>query len=662
MEQLFDKTVSVGIQSSDRDDRQTTIGITVLLNTVTTPIHKKELLIRLTDDSDPFFLFTLALGEGDFQGLKSQQGLLVDFSAFPQKFIDLLELCIAETGKLSPKFLLQLSLGATEGGMAVLNVVETNPFRHLNHLSLKFVPASDTYLKKYLAECLLGLKEENCYLSESLTTTRTDLSAQLAQCEETLSRRSSELESLKAQWNAHATTLSSEHSVSLSSEREKALQTQSEMADRFAREKREMEELHTSRLRGSEERVAELDKANKELTDHKYRSEAAIRELKTKLRASEEECSGAREELARLRRDNSSLDSTNHELEKTVSQLRMRVAVLEQELQDKEQVISRSSELLDASSEQKRSHEVTLEQKQRQITKLETAFKSASQEVIKGNEIIQKLQIDLRNIKSKLKLRNMVTTQQERVIGEREGALDKLRLESEAVKVTMARKDEELAKVGTSLKEALEKLEESKNELKTNENVISWLNKQMNDQMMGSGRGIPRPPLPSLSTIRSSPPSQPYTVGGQLSDIGALYTHQMQQRPQFSSTPSGPTSSHATTGPPRQALGSIASQENVRQQVLFKGPGASKGGLAPSPLSAHSLSAHSAIRGQLTPPTAGLRSKDALSKSSPGRPSGPWLDPKYLAQDLPPSELRTNVTPRVLPKQVPPASSYFPKN
>ena len=43
-------------------------------------------------------------------------------------------------------------------GPSVLNVVETNPFRHLNHLSLKFVSASDAYLKKYLAECLLGLK------------------------------------------------------------------------------------------------------------------------------------------------------------------------------------------------------------------------------------------------------------------------------------------------------------------------------------------------------------------------------------------------------------------------------------------------------------------------------------------------------------------------
>ncbi len=96
-----------------------------------------------------------------------------------------------------------------------------------------------------------------------------------------------------------------------------------------------------------------------------------------------------------------------------------------------------------------------------------------------GNEIIQKLQIDVRNIKSKvqcactvaardrtyglylfwhfvswfipplqLKLRNMVTTQQERVIGEREGALDKLRLELEAVKVAMARKDEEVCLSG----------------------------------------------------------------------------------------------------------------------------------------------------------------------------------------------------------------------
>lgn len=41
---------------------------------------------------------------------------------------------------------------------AMLNVVETNPFKHLTHLSLKFVPGSDTDVKKYLADCLKQLK------------------------------------------------------------------------------------------------------------------------------------------------------------------------------------------------------------------------------------------------------------------------------------------------------------------------------------------------------------------------------------------------------------------------------------------------------------------------------------------------------------------------
>jgi spindle assembly abnormal protein 6 len=38
-----------------------------------------------------------------FYSLKTQQGLLVDFAAFPQKFIDLLEMGIREEHKEMPK-------------------------------------------------------------------------------------------------------------------------------------------------------------------------------------------------------------------------------------------------------------------------------------------------------------------------------------------------------------------------------------------------------------------------------------------------------------------------------------------------------------------------------------------------------------------------------
>ena len=59
------------------------------------------------------------------------------------------------------RFVLQFSqnsCGSGERLTAVLSIVETNPFKHLIHLSLKFVPGSDSDIKKYLADCLKQLK------------------------------------------------------------------------------------------------------------------------------------------------------------------------------------------------------------------------------------------------------------------------------------------------------------------------------------------------------------------------------------------------------------------------------------------------------------------------------------------------------------------------
>lgn len=36
--------------------------------------------------------------------IKTEQGLLVDFGSFAQKFIDLLELCIGEEGSVAPRY------------------------------------------------------------------------------------------------------------------------------------------------------------------------------------------------------------------------------------------------------------------------------------------------------------------------------------------------------------------------------------------------------------------------------------------------------------------------------------------------------------------------------------------------------------------------------
>ena len=108
--------------------------------------------------------------------------------------------------------------------------------------------------------------------------------------------------------------------------------------------------------------------------------------------------------------------------------------------------------------------------------------------------------------------------------------------------------------------------------------VISWLNKQMNEQVMG-GRGAIELP----SSIRPPPP--PFNVRGTSAGLGmyrvSLEENERDQivilssshQPQFSSTPAsasgvrfpaGVSSEGGGRGP---VLGSLASQENIKQQV-----------------------------------------------------------------------------------------------
>lgn len=60
------------------------------------------------------------------------------------------------------RFLLHLVTSTIDKNNAMLNVIETNAFKHLTHLSLKLLQPNDTALKKYLGECLIQLKVSSC--------------------------------------------------------------------------------------------------------------------------------------------------------------------------------------------------------------------------------------------------------------------------------------------------------------------------------------------------------------------------------------------------------------------------------------------------------------------------------------------------------------------
>ncbi|XP_066503824.1 spindle assembly abnormal protein 6 homolog [Hoplias malabaricus] len=485
-ELLFNKTLQVQVKCRDCDDRKTFIRVSIELHPTSNPIHKKDLVVRLTDDADLYFLYNLVISEEDFQSLKVQQGLLIDFSSFPQKFIDLLDQCNSEQDKDNPRFLLQLSSSssALDHSPASLNIVETNAFKHLTHLSLKLLPGSDVELKKYLATCLATVKEEKQQLQQRLRKTEEDLSRQLSYAQQTLSEKSRELDKLRSEWTSQTTSLSDRHTQDLTAEREKALEIQTRLQMQNDELRRELEATHQRSTQQLQIRLSELETSNRELTEKKYKTDSIIRDLKAKVQGLEEESQRAKQQVVSLRRENGTLDSECHDKERLLNQLQTRVAVMEQEIKDKDQLVLRTKEVLEATQQQKNSVEETSESKQLQIGKLEATVKSLSEELIKANGIIKKLQGDLKALVGKIKVKNTVTVSQEKVIQETTERLQREQRELQDTQQKLRLKEEEVSKLKEQLEATVQKLDESREVLKTNENVITWLNKQLNENQL----------------------------------------------------------------------------------------------------------------------------------------------------------------------------------
>ncbi|XP_075689459.1 spindle assembly abnormal protein 6 homolog [Rhinoderma darwinii] len=482
VQELLSRELKVLLRNQDCNERKQTVRICIELRAGSTPVHKKELVVRITDDSDPFFLYNLVISEEDFQSLKLQQGLLVDFSAFPQKFIDLLYQCINEENKEVPRFLLQLSSSTVLGSSpAQLDVVETNPFKHLTHLSLRLLPANDVEVKTYLATCLKCIKEEKIMLQHKLKKTEDDLTRQLICTQQSLSEKSIELENLKSESSSKITSQKSQYTIELTSEKEKAQQASAQLQQHCEHQRKEFESLLHKNTQQMQSRLDDLEQSNKDLLERRYKAESTVRELRAKYQSLEEELQRAQQKVTSLGRENSALDVECHDKEKELNRLQTRLAVLEQELKDKDQLVLRSNEILAATQEQKTVLEASTEKKQVQIGKLEATIKSLSTELLKANDIIKRLQVDLKTLMGKLKLKNSVTVQQEKLIAEKEKLIQDGQRKIHDVQQSLRLKEEEAEKLQEQLRETDKKLEESKELLKTNENVISWLNKQLND-------------------------------------------------------------------------------------------------------------------------------------------------------------------------------------
>jgi len=502
---VFSQTVSV-LQHLPEGDKTSTLQLGV--SNQTSPGQARIISLTVTDPSDYFFYFSLSLTENDFNILRQSQGLLVDFGNFSNMLVQLLEKCKAESSCPQPSFVLVLNLTKAQ---PCLEFTELNMFKHLVHLSLVVLRASDTQLKDYLVTSITKLSRDKEQRTAELQRQVDSLQQQLESSLEQLHARTGELEQVRSELSSQASSLERRLARDVEGEKERAGQQLQELQWKYEADKREAESKHAKVVQQLENRVASLDVQNRDLWEVRVGQESSLREARGQLQCRDEEVARLKRDMAGLRQEKVMVDTVGSDREKHVGQVTARLAKVERDLQDKEAQVTRIQEAASRIQEDTTRLESQLEEKVKLVDKRENTIKKLSAEIIKANEIISKLQDGVNQEQARVKLRGQIATEQEKLLGDRDKELGECRDQLRESKQLLDSLNSKLLDIERMVEERDEKVQELEKVIKTLENVNNWLNKQITPGSGGGAGPIKKVGVAS-SGVRGGRGRQPLTT------------------------------------------------------------------------------------------------------------------------------------------------------
>jgi spindle assembly abnormal protein 6 len=362
------------------------------------------------------------------------------------------------------------------GGTSSMSILQTNHFKNLTHLSLQLRLATDASLKRYLAARLTytkeQLKESNASLMNSM-----DASKRFSSLAES---RLSDLTSLQTELEKHIHSLTSKHALELAEAKAVA---QSERADaelsfRRAHEAHVVQhEAITTEAQANEARVrAELQSVQSELSMVKIELQTALNS-ESILR---DEVASKSEEVRHLQEAQVTSSLLESKSSKEIVQLTTRCAVLEQQVIDQRELLTRShaqanqSELLRGRLQEDVGIYQALYEKNQE--KLERSVK----EIEKGNEVISRLDESVRAKTDQLK-------QLQDRLAERERTVLAMQREVDNARTALEREKESREASEAALELSKNYLKQARETLAGNEQVIAWLNKELQEASSANG-------------------------------------------------------------------------------------------------------------------------------------------------------------------------------
>merc|ERR1712125_243246 len=144
----------------------------------------------------------------------------------------------------------------------------------------------------------------------------------------------------------------------------------------------------------------------------------------------------------------------------------------------REQLLASQTAQLEQATAQRKGLEETVAACRQQNQALEEKFALSAQEISKGNQIIQNLHAAGKQAKAKLRLKTNTLAQQEKAVLELERAEDMSKHIMDEKQQELARAKEREERLQQDIEEMKKKLAEAHDVIKSNQDVIEYLNRQ----------------------------------------------------------------------------------------------------------------------------------------------------------------------------------------
>ncbi|CRH01058.1 spindle assembly abnormal protein 6, putative [Plasmodium relictum] len=499
---------------NERDNDYTHFLI-VKINTLKSLSGKQYMRLELSDDKNESFFYYLDLFEENYEKIKKEQKLVINFNLFPFKFIDLLEECVLEceqyediddqrlnavlifenkTNDQNNNFNLNGENENTYNKLnnfnhykneknkavenAILNLVEINQFKELTHLSLILKKADNENVIKYLCNNLKYIKEYNEEIIKKLNEeiiNNNKGSMEIKNLENTIEKLENTIKTLKNDFNSalnnDINNLKEKHINEINNLKEEYQKIIDKKDEKFTNENDELKKD----LENFKNKFNDLNELNEN-------NEKQIFNLNSKVKTMKNELEEKNINFLKLLKEKENIENEKNELEKYKNTFTIEFNNLKSKYEKEcESNLSNNSSFENIKISNSTLESELKRYKERNV-KLEKEINIAIDEINKGNDIITKLQNQLKKMKDKLKTKTLEHENIEKTSSQNINEINKLQNDIRELQIKLNEKcssEENLKREVDNLKR---KNEEIIKELNISREVNLRLNKEITNK------------------------------------------------------------------------------------------------------------------------------------------------------------------------------------